>query len=87
MPDERNDPPDPFPEGEEERFYRGKIVRLQYGRRTGILRTGNGREVPFAETLVEILDGRRFEDLVEGMEVGFDVGWTSRGLRVTKIKP
>jgi hypothetical protein len=35
---------------------------------------------------VEILDGRRIEDLVEGMEVGFDVGWTSRGLRVTKIK-
>ncbi len=38
--------------------------------------------VPF----VEFLDGRRIEDLVEGMEVGFDVGWTSRGLRVTKIK-
>ena len=28
----------------------------------------------------------RIEDLTEGMEVGFDVGWTSRGLRVTKIK-
>lgn len=35
---------------------------------------------------VEILQGRSFQDLREGMEVGFDVGWTSSGLRVTKIK-
>lgn len=38
--------------------------------------------VPF----VEFLDGRRIEDLAVGMEVGFDVGWTANGLRVTKIK-
>jgi hypothetical protein len=38
--------------------------------------------VPF----VEFLDGRSINDLTEGMEVGFDVGWTSHGLRVTKIK-
>jgi hypothetical protein len=42
--------------------------------------------VRFATPFVEMLDGRRIEDLIEGMEVGFDVGWTSRGLRVTKIK-
>ncbi len=50
------------------------------------MRTGSGREVRFTAPFVEILDGRRIEDLVEGMEVGFDVGWTSHGLRVTKIK-
>ncbi|MBI2209862.1 MAG: hypothetical protein HYU47_04565 [Deltaproteobacteria bacterium] len=25
-------------------------------------------------------------DLKEGQEVGYDLGWTSKGLRVTKIK-
>jgi hypothetical protein len=50
------------------------------------VRTGSGREVRFAAPFVEILDGRQLGDLVEGMEVGFDVGWTSHGLRVTKIK-
>ena len=52
----------------------------------GILRTGSGREVRFVVPFVDFLDGRRIHDLTEGMEVGFDVGWTSRGLRVTKIK-
>jgi hypothetical protein len=51
-----------------------------------VLRTGSGREVRFVVPFVEFLDGRRIHDLTEGMEVGFDVGWTSHGLRVTKIK-
>ena len=69
-----------------DRFYRGTIVKLDFGRRTGLIRTGNGREVRFAVPFVEILDGRRFDDLIEGSSVGFDLGWTSRGLRVTRIK-
>jgi hypothetical protein len=52
----------------------------------GILRTGGGREVRFVVPFVEFIGGRRIEDLTEGMQVGYDVGWTSRGLRVTKIK-
>jgi len=28
----------------------------------------------------------RIDGLREGMSVGFDVGWTSRGLRVTVIR-
>ena len=50
------------------------------------MRSGSGREVRIVEQFVEMLDGRSFQDLREGTEVGFDVGWTSRGLRVTKIK-
>ena len=67
-------------------FYLGTIVKLDFGRRTGLVRTGNGREVRFAVPFVEILDGLRFDDLREGSSVGYDVGWTSRGLRVTRIK-
>jgi hypothetical protein len=50
------------------------------------VRSGSGHEVRFVVPFVDFLDGRRIYDLVEGMEVGYDVGWTSRGLRVTKIK-
>jgi hypothetical protein len=67
-------------------FYCGTVVRVNYGRGTGLLRTGSGREIRFAVPFVEFVGGRRIHDLAEGMEVGFDVGWTSRGLRVTKIK-
>jgi hypothetical protein len=79
----------PLPASEEGRrvpFYVGTIVRVHYGSGSGMLRTGNGREVRFVLPFVDILDGRKVEDLTEGMEVGFDLGWTSKGLRVTKIK-
>jgi hypothetical protein len=29
---------------------------------------------------------RRFEDLRDGLDVGFDVSWTSKGLRVSDIR-
>jgi hypothetical protein len=52
----------------------------------GIVRSATGREIPFAAAHV-IVTGplHRFEDLREGMSVGFDVGWTSKGLRVTVL--
>jgi hypothetical protein len=53
---------------------------------TGLIRTGNGREVRFELPSDDILDERDIRDLSEGMTVGFDLGWTSRGLRVTQIK-
>jgi hypothetical protein len=62
-------------------------VRLHPGSRKGLLRTGNGREVPFTTPEVQILGSTQgFDALHEGMRVGFDLGWTSRGLRVTTIR-
>jgi hypothetical protein len=68
-------------------FYQGAIIRLQPGSRTGVVRTGNGRDIEFALRDVRLLgtDGG-FGALREGMQVGFDLGWTSRGVRVTMIK-
>jgi cold shock CspA family protein len=80
---------EPRPAPEEKRrfpFYVGTIVRVNYAQGTGVLRSASGREIRFVAPFVELLGGRRFRDLVEGMEVGFDVGWTSKGLRVTRIK-
>jgi hypothetical protein len=69
------------------RFYQGTIIRLHPGSHTGAVRTGNGRDVAFALAHVRILGtDRGFAALREGMQVGFDLGWTSRGVRVTTIR-
>lgn len=67
-----------------ERFYAGTIKKLFAGAGMGVVRSATGREIPFAAAHVILIGAvRRFEDLREGMPVGFDVGWTSKGLRVT----
>lgn len=74
-------------------FYRGMIMRLDRARGRGVIRSHRGREVPFQFPFVEVEGaplGGRFPGinlLNEGDSVGFDVGWTSSGLRVTVIKP
>ena len=53
----------------------------------GLVRTESGREVPFSfEFVVFVGEAKKPSDLREGQEVGYDLGWTSKGLRVTKIK-
>jgi hypothetical protein len=68
------------------RFYTGTIKKLFPGAGMGVVRSATGREIPFAAAHV-IVTGpiHRFEDLREGMTIGFDVGWTSKGLRVTVL--
>jgi hypothetical protein len=68
-------------------FYHGAIATVNWSRGTGAVRSDNGREIPFDFQFVTMLGGRRqIEHLLPGMRVGFDVGWTSKGLRITAIK-
>lgn len=80
--DEDQAPPTPSAD----RFYNGTIKKIFIGAGMGVVRSASGREIPFAAAHV-ILTGAitRFEELREGMRVGFDVGWTSKGLRVTVL--
>lgn len=68
-------------------YHHGIITKLFPSNNTGIVRTENGRELPFSYEFV-ILSGeaKTVQDLREGDRVGYDLGWTSNGLRVTKIK-
>jgi hypothetical protein len=81
---------EPTPPGgveSQDRFYQGVIARIAWGSETGVIRSGNGREIPFVFPFVVVAgERRRVETLREGMRVGFDVGWTSHGLRVTVLK-
>ena len=81
--------PEPPPETPvEERYYRGVIARVYYGSESGTLVSdATGREYHFKYPFVEIVGPiPRIDGLREGMSVGFDLGWTSRGERVTVIR-
>jgi hypothetical protein len=68
-------------------FHRGVITKLFPSNNMGLVRTESGREVPFSFPLVVLLgEVKNPNDLKEGQEVGYDLGWTSAGLRVTKIR-
>jgi hypothetical protein len=78
-----------FDEGQPsaERFYVGTIRKLFLGSQSGIVRSQSGREIAFVWLHVQKVGRlRHFDELREGMSVGFDVGWTSRGLRVTVLQ-
>lgn len=74
-----------------ELFYRGTLIRLSRGGGAGVVRSArDGREIPFERQHVIVLGEPGASGQVqlrEGMAVGYDVGWTSRGLRVTKLFP
>lgn len=71
-----------------QRFYQGVITRVYYGSQTGTLRSdGTGREYRFKAPFVDVVGAvARIDGLREGMRVGFDLGWTSSGPRVTLIR-
>ena len=68
-------------------FYHGVIVKLFPKNNMGVVRTESGREITFSYNLVIVLGGSKSpNDLREGQMIGYDLGWTANGLRVTKIK-
>lgn len=68
-------------------YHHGVIVKLFPSNNMGVVRTESGREVRFSYELV-VLSGEAKTplDLREGERIGYDLGWTSGGLRITKIK-
>jgi len=68
-------------------FHQGVITKLFPSNNTGVVRTESGRELTFSYELV-ILCGEAKSplDLKVGEPVGYDLGWTSNGLRITKLK-
>ena len=68
-------------------YHQGVITKLFPSNNTGVVRTESGRELTFSYELV-ILYGEAESplDLKVGEPVGYDLGWTSSGLRVTKIR-
>jgi hypothetical protein len=68
-------------------YYHGVISKLFPSNNMGLVRTESGREIPFLYQFVVITGAVKSpDDLKEGQQIGYDLGWTSNGLRVIKIK-
>jgi hypothetical protein len=87
--DERDEPSAPTLDAvAAQRFYRGVVTRVYRGSQSGTLRSeGTGRQYRFKAPFVDVVGAvTDFEGLREGLRVGFDLGWTSTGPRVTLIR-
>jgi hypothetical protein len=77
-------------DSEESLAYLGHITQYSPTRGVGAVRSRVGKRVDFDIRFCELAGvgrGDRIRDhLEEGMAVDFDVGWTSRGLRVTWMR-
>ncbi|HYT56602.1 MAG TPA: hypothetical protein VEQ38_18005 [Verrucomicrobiae bacterium] len=68
-------------------FHQGVITKLFPSNNTGVVRTESGRELTFSYELVVLVgEAKSPLDLKVGEPVGYDLGWTSNGLRITKLK-
>ena len=78
---------DPLASSRGDYYHQGVITKLFPSNYTGVVRTESGRELTFAYEFV-IVSGvvQSPLDLKVGEPVGYDLGWTSSGLRVTKIR-
>lgn len=73
--------------GKSDLYHHGMITKLFPSNNTGIVRTESGRELPFSYDFVILCgEAKTVQDLREGERVGYDLGWTPSGLKVTKIK-
>ena len=80
--------PEAEPDGiAKDSFYHGTIQRMFPRKNGGVVETSSGRKIPFSFECLHLLGPvKRPQELREGLVVGFDMGWTSDGLKVTKIK-
>jgi hypothetical protein len=68
-------------------FHRGVITKLFPSNNTGFVRIESGRELAFSYEFVVLCGAAKsVHDLKEGQAVGYDLGWTPSGLKITKIK-
>jgi hypothetical protein len=75
------------PTGPRDHFHQGVITKIFPSNNTGFVRIESGREIAFSFEFVLLCGGAKsVHDLKEGQPVGYDLGWTPSGLRITKIK-
>jgi hypothetical protein len=78
---------DPLKSARGDFYHQGVITKLFPSNNTGVVRTENGRELTFSYELVILVgEAKSPLDLHVDEGVGYDLGWTSAGLRITKIK-
>ncbi len=71
----------------EGKYYRGRIARFNPKTGYGFVETFQGNHIFFYFDQIRFVGAQaKRSDLKAGKVVGFDVGWTDRGIRVCKMK-
>lgn len=79
--------PPPEPPKRNDKFRQAKIIKFFPQAGYGFVRDVNGKEIYFhLDELRFVGEKNNRSFVVEGAEVGVDVGRTSRGMRVTRLK-
>ena len=69
------------------KYYRGRIAKFNPKTGYGFVETGEGSHIFFYADQIRLEGNQtRKSDIRPGKVVGFDVGWTDRGIRVSKMK-
>ncbi len=79
-------PPPAFRKAPDDRFSKGRIVKYFPQSHYGFIKDRRGRDVYFNIDELRFVGEKGRESLKEGIEVGYDVAWTSKGLHIAKIK-
>ncbi len=79
-------PPPAFRKAPEDRFSKGRLVKYFPQSRYGFIKDRRGKDVYFNVDELRFVGEKGREALKEGIEVGYDVAWTSKGLHISKIK-
>jgi hypothetical protein len=81
------DDKDPLTSARGDFYHQGVITKLFPSNNTGVVRTESGRELTFSYDLVILVGEIKSPlELRVGEHVGYDLGWTSTGLHITKLK-
>ena len=70
----------------QDRFPRGKIIKYFPQGGYGFVKDAHGRDIYFHIDEVHLLGGKKKSEIKEGIEVGYDLTQTSRGLHITRLK-
>lgn len=79
-------PPPAYRKAPEDRFSKGRVVKYFPQSHYGFIKDRRGKDLYFNIDELRFSGEKGREYLKEGIEVGYDVAWTSKGLHISKIK-
>jgi len=70
----------------DDKFSKGRVMKYFPQSKYGFIKDRKGKDVYFNIDEVRFVGDKGRESLKEGILVGYDVGWTSHGLHINRIK-
>ncbi|HPQ81803.1 MAG TPA: hypothetical protein PLZ86_08810, partial [bacterium] len=66
-------------------FAKGRVVLFYERQGVGVMKGARGERLPFSVSEVELVGPKNHARFIsEGAPVGYDVGWSSHGMRVSR---